>query len=143
MTENKFLYTSKKIAEYLDVSIPTLMRFMEQGAPVAKDEDGNEYWTTTEALNEWYNERLKGELRKKSTIEMADLPSCMVMKNENVEVQLERGGISLPEIIEEIEKKFIMEALKKTNWHRENAASLLGISRKMLGDRIYKYDLKR
>ena len=42
-----------------------------------------------------------------------------------------------------MEKEYIIDALKKTNWHRENAARLLGITRKMLGDRINKYELKK
>ncbi len=45
-------------------------------------------------------------------------------------------------LIEEMEKEYIIQALQKTGWHRENAAALLGITRKMLGDRINKYGLK-
>ena len=51
-------------------------------------------------------------------------------------------NFSLPRFIEVVEKKYIFEALQKTNWHRENAARLLGITRKMLGDRINKYNFK-
>jgi DNA-binding NtrC family response regulator len=57
--------------------------------------------------------------------------------------EVDKEGMSLPGIIEEMEKQYIMEALKKTDWHRENAAKLLGITRKMLGDRISKYNLKK
>jgi two-component system response regulator PilR (NtrC family) len=55
----------------------------------------------------------------------------------------EKDEVSLPEIIEGMEKEYIVEALEKTKWHRENAAKLLGITRKMLGDRISKYDLRK
>jgi len=65
MNESKFLYTRKRIAAYLDVSIPTLMRFIKLGAPVAKDEKGKDtYWTTSDVLMKWYNEHLKKELAK-------------------------------------------------------------------------------
>jgi DNA-binding NtrC family response regulator len=46
-------------------------------------------------------------------------------------------------MIEGLEKEYIIEALMKTNWHRENAAKLLGITRKMLGDRISKYGISK
>ena len=49
----------------------------------------------------------------------------------------------MPKMIEEMEREYIVEALKKTNWHRENAATLLGITRKMLGDRINKYKIDK
>ena len=76
------------------------------------------------------------------TITVADLPPFILMKNVKAG-ELGKENASLPTIIEEIEKEYIIEALKKTNWHRENAASLLGITRKMLGDRINKYEIKK
>ena len=57
--------------------------------------------------------------------------------------EVHKENISLPQLIEDMEREYILEALKKTNWHRENAARLLGITRKMLGDRISKYELKQ
>ncbi len=62
---NKFLYTKKTIAEHLDVSMPTLMRFIrEENAPVVKDGGGNSYWTTSDALEEWYSDWLDRMLKK-------------------------------------------------------------------------------
>jgi len=75
------------------------------------------------------------------TITLADLPPSILNRDVKLS-ELEKGNVSLPRIIEEIERQYIIEALKKTNWHRENTASLLGITRKMLGDRINKYRLK-
>ena len=76
------------------------------------------------------------------TITVADLPPFILMKNVKAS-ELGKENASLPKLIEEIEKEYIIEALNKTDWHRENAASLLGITRKMLGDRINKYEIKK
>ena len=76
------------------------------------------------------------------TITIADLPPFILMNNVKVS-ELGRENVSLPKIVEEIEREYIIEALKKTNWHRENAAILLGITRKMLGDRINKYEIRK
>jgi len=76
------------------------------------------------------------------TITIADLPPFILMKNGKAG-EVGKEDVSLPEMIEGFEKEYIIEALKKTNWHRENAAKLLGITRKMLGDRISKYGLKK
>ena len=79
---------------------------------------------------------------KNQTITLADLPPHILIKDIKA-MDVSKENVSLPKVIEEMEKDYIIEALKKTNWHRENAASLLGITRKMLGDRINKYDLKK
>lgn len=50
---------------------------------------------------------------------------------------------SLPGVVEEIEKKYISMGLKRFNGNRTLAANYLGITRKMLGDRMKKYDLSR
>jgi len=76
------------------------------------------------------------------TITIADLPPFILIKNDKVR-EVGRENVSLPKIVEEMEKEYIIEALNKTNWHRENAARLLGITRKMLGDRMNKYKLKK
>jgi DNA-binding NtrC family response regulator len=76
------------------------------------------------------------------TITIADLPPFILMKN-GMPGDTDKDEVSLPELIEGMEKEYIIESLKKTNWHRENAARLLGITRKMLGDRIAKYKLKQ
>ncbi len=79
---------------------------------------------------------------KNQTITIADLPPHILM-NDAKASEVCKENASLPKVIEEMEKEYIIEALKKTNWHRENAARLLGITRKMLGDRINKYGLKK
>jgi two-component system NtrC family response regulator len=79
---------------------------------------------------------------KNQTITLADLPPHILIKDIKAR-DVGKENVALPRVIEEMEKDYIIEALKKTNWHRENAARLLGITRKMLGDRINKYDLKK
>lgn len=78
---------------------------------------------------------------KNNTITIADIPPHILISDSKIK-EMTEGDRTLPLVIEEMEKEYIMEALKKTNWHRENAARLLGITRKMLGDRIAKYNLK-
>jgi len=51
--------------------------------------------------------------------------------------------VSLPELVEEMEKRFILEALKETNWVQARAAKLLGLTERMLGYKVKKYGLKR
>lgn len=79
---------------------------------------------------------------KDQTITIADIPPHILMNNKKF-TETSNKDVSLPTLIENMEKEYIIEALKKTNWHRENAAHLLGITRKMLGDRITKYELKK
>ena len=76
------------------------------------------------------------------TITIADLPPFILMKNGKA-AEVGKEDVSLPEMIEGLEKEYIIEALMKTDWHRENAARLLGITRKMLGDRISKYGINK
>ena len=79
---------------------------------------------------------------KNHTITIADLPPHILMSDAKAS-EMGKENVSLPQVIEEMEKEYIVESLKKTNWHRENAARLLGITRKMLGDRIIKYGLEK
>jgi DNA-binding NtrC family response regulator len=78
---------------------------------------------------------------KDQTITIADVPPHILLMDGRM-AELDKEDLSLPRVIEEMEKEYIIEALNKSGWHRENAAKLLGITRKMLGDRITKYNLK-
>jgi len=49
--------------------------------------------------------------------------------------------MDLPALLEELESKHLREKLEFTGWNHSQAARLLGMSRKMLGDRIRKYGL--
>ena len=78
---------------------------------------------------------------KDQTITIADVPPHILLMDGRMG-EIAKDDMSLPKVIEEMEKEYIIEALNKARWHRENAAKLLGITRKMLGDRITKYNLK-
>jgi len=45
-------------------------------------------------------------------------------------------------MVEALEEKWIFDKLKETGFNQEKAAKLLGITRKMLINRMNKYNLK-
>ena len=44
--------------------------------------------------------------------------------------------------LEDLEKRYIQFVLRRTKGHRQDAARILGINRKTLGNKIEKYNLK-
>jgi DNA-binding NtrC family response regulator len=75
------------------------------------------------------------------TIRLRDLPPHILVDHLNVE---EMGDpLSLPRLVGELEQSYIIQALNRTNWHLGETARQLGMTRKMLGDRIQKYQLAR
>lgn len=75
------------------------------------------------------------------TIRAKDLPYQQLFKADEVRVE-NKGKVHLMRAIEHLEKKTILAKLKETNWNQEKTAQLLGITRKMLANRINKYHLK-
>jgi DNA-binding NtrC family response regulator len=61
---------------------------------------------------------------------------------QNVGASLQ-PGMSLRDILSQIERRLIEEALAQTGWNRSKAATLLGISRRVLFDKIQQYGLSR
>jgi two-component system, NtrC family, response regulator len=58
--------------------------------------------------------------------------------------QEETGGkVPLTKMVSDLEKKWIIEKLKEGGWNQEKAAKLLGITRKMLMNRIKKYHIEK
>lgn len=75
------------------------------------------------------------------TIQLRDLPPHILVDHEKVQ---ETGdSLSLPRLVSELEMSYIIQALHKTNWHLGETSQRLGMTRKMLGDRIRKYRLDR
>ena len=74
-------------------------------------------------------------------IRVDDLPSHLLLKAEDVRVG-EKGKVDLMKRVGNLERASILAKLKETNWNQEKAAELLGITRKMLSNRINKYHLK-
>ena len=74
-------------------------------------------------------------------IRVDDLPSHLLLNAEDV-LAGEKGKVDLMKRVGNLEKKTILAKLKETNWNQEKTAELLGITRKMLSNRIDKYHLK-
>jgi DNA-binding NtrC family response regulator len=77
----------------------------------------------------------------KNTITINDLPPSLVLKEGDLGKD-EGGKIQLTRMVEDLEKKWILGKLRECNWNIERAARILGITRKMLTNRIAKYRLK-
>jgi DNA-binding NtrC family response regulator len=58
-------------------------------------------------------------------------------------IGLPEGGINLKSAVEEFERGLITEALEKTNWVKNKAASLLELNRTTLVEKIKKMNLER
>jgi len=53
------------------------------------------------------------------------------------------GEVALMDMVSDLERKWILAKLKESEWNQEKAAKLLGITRKMLTNRIKKYRLDK
>src|SRR4030043_1980420 len=78
---------------------------------------------------------------RRNTITIDDLPPHLFLKEGN-DQKREGGNVQLMKMVYDIEKKWIVTKLKETDWNQEKAAKLLGITRKMLTNRISKYHIK-
>jgi DNA-binding NtrC family response regulator len=78
---------------------------------------------------------------RKNIISTDDLPPYLFSRNVNVE-EKKGGKIQLMKMVSDLEKKWIFTKLRETGWNQEKAAKLLGITRKMLANRISKHHLK-
>jgi len=75
------------------------------------------------------------------TITLQDLPPHLFVSENDLEVK-KVGNIKLTKMVANLEKKWILSKMKESGWNQEKAASLLGITRKMLMDRLRKYEIK-
>ncbi len=78
---------------------------------------------------------------RRNTITADDLPPHLFLK-ERKEQKKERGKVPLMKMVSDLEKRWIVSKLMETEWNQEKAAKLLGITRKMLTNRINKYSIK-
>jgi DNA-binding NtrC family response regulator len=78
---------------------------------------------------------------RRNTISVHDLPPHLFLK-EGLEQRKSRGKIQLVKMVSELERKWIVTKLKESDWNQEKTARLLGITRKMLVNRINKYNIK-
>jgi transcriptional regulator with PAS, ATPase and Fis domain len=78
---------------------------------------------------------------RRNTITMNDLPPHLYQKEGNVQ-EMGVGNIQLMKMVSDLEKKWIVTKLKESNWNQEKAAKHLGLTRKMLTNRINKYHIR-
>jgi DNA-binding NtrC family response regulator len=78
---------------------------------------------------------------RKNIIGINDLPPQLFLQGGK-ERKEERGKVQLIKMVSDLEKKWIVTKLEEADWNQEKAAKLLGITRKMLGNRINKYNIK-
>jgi len=79
--------------------------------------------------------------RRKNTITVNDLPPNLFIKEGSIQ-RKEVGNVHLTKMVSDLEKKWIVSKLKEADWNQEKAAKLLGITRKMLVNRINKYHIR-
>jgi DNA-binding NtrC family response regulator len=75
------------------------------------------------------------------TITIDDLPPTLFLKDGMLQ-RKGGGGLQLIKMVSDLEKKWIVTKLRETDWNQEKTAKLLGITRKMLTNRINKYRIK-
>jgi two-component system NtrC family response regulator len=75
-----------------------------------------------------------------NTISMKDLPPSLFPR-ENEEKELTEGEINLPKLVSDLEKKWIVKKLEECGWNKEKSRKQLGVTRRMLIDRIKKYNI--
>ena len=122
-----------------------LRKFQEGGAPIRIDPEALEHLKT----HSW-----SGNVRelmnviqqmmvfsRGNTITVKDLPPHLFTGERSVPREKE-GKIELEKMVSDLEKKWIQTKLKESDWNQEKAAKLLGITRKMLTNRMAKYHLR-
>jgi two-component system NtrC family response regulator len=78
---------------------------------------------------------------KGNTITINDLPPHLFVKEE-IAQGVTDGKIRLMKMVSDLEKKWILNKLRESEWNQEKAAALLGLTRKMLANRIKKHKIK-
>lgn len=77
-------------------------------------------------------------LSSTDVIDCRDLPDHLFQMKSTDMIE-ELASESMP--LSEIEKRYIMKILQRTNWHQSKAAQILGIDRKTLYRKIKEYNL--
>jgi two-component system NtrC family response regulator len=73
-------------------------------------------------------------------ITMNDLPPSVFLL-EKEDRGMTEGKIDLMEMVSDLEKKWILKKLEEGDWNKEKSSKLLGITRRMLIDRMRKYEI--
>jgi two-component system, NtrC family, response regulator len=75
-------------------------------------------------------------------IALADLPPYLSAPRGNDPRPSTGGKVNLVRLVSEMERKWIILKLKESNWNREKAAQQLGLTRKMIMNRMVKHKIK-
>ncbi|MEW6184535.1 MAG: sigma-54 dependent transcriptional regulator [Thermodesulfobacteriota bacterium] len=76
-----------------------------------------------------------------NTLTMEDLPPSLISGTRE-EKEPARGEIDLPALVSDLEKRWIVRKLAECGGNKENTRKMLGMTRRMLLDRIKKYEIK-
>jgi two-component system NtrC family response regulator len=71
-----------------------------------------------------------------------ELPAHLSDQSQKGEDRPVGGKVPLIKMVSELERKWILLKLKETGWNKEQTAKLLGLTRKMLLNRLEKYKVK-
>ncbi len=78
---------------------------------------------------------------RNNLITMNDLPSYL-LSNEDEFQEMEKGEIDLSKMVSDLEKRWILKKLEEGGWNQQKAMELLGVTRRMLANRIRKYQIE-
>ncbi len=144
----------------IPVHIPPL-RERRDDIPLLAEHFVNKYHPgkrlSEEAMNALKNYSWKGNVRelenviervcllsKSDEISLQDLPPEIIMdtKERPIVPELTSSGINLDKLVEDIEKQYIIKALKMTQNTKVDAAKLLGLSFRSFRYRLKKYNIE-
>jgi len=74
-------------------------------------------------------------------ISLEDLPPYLT-SGEAADLKPAPGKIQLMKMVSELERKWVLSKLKESNWNKEKAAQQLGLTRKMLMNRMAKHKIR-
>ncbi len=78
---------------------------------------------------------------RENLISLDDLPPYLTSPG-SADSETATGKIQLMKMVSELERKWILSKLKESSWNKEKAAQQLGLTRKMLMNRMAKYKIK-
>jgi len=83
-------------------------------------------------------------LTDKEEITIEDVPQEMLKLSDDIKhtPELTKEGVDLDRIVEDIEKNYLINALKAANWNKTEAAKLLKLSFRSFRHRVSKYGIK-
>ncbi|BEP28741.1 sigma-54-dependent transcriptional regulator [Helicovermis profundi] len=131
--------------------IPLLIEYFLKKYSVKMHKENIKF--SKESIELMKNYRWRGNIRELENIieRMVILSKENIIKSESLPIEIFakesiKSNYKLPEKgikLDELEKEFILQALKKVNNNQTNAAKLLGITRHTLLYRMGKYKLKK